>query len=323
MERLLHVSGGLYREKNGTEVFKICDGMYEFCSLSTLVQQFIEQSDEVQMYTKDEEKLLSTQIIAKDFDETVIRDLWSIGNLTDAKSCGVFEEGSIESLTKTIKYAQQTEQVRHFHTQGLSRQIVPYDKNNHAFGHPALQCRFIAFEVLPSGILRVVPCLTTFSFLTKDKGKFSLVSPITEHLEFFLTQLLANILISHEDTDRGSKMIDRKATKRHIGIGQSLLNDVAAKHPGEYKVDDLDFYCKTALLNRDEFINKPNFIVCKLEIQRKLVELGQFKFTCGACKKAAETKKCAACGRIQYCSKKCQKLDWKTHKKYCINFFLQ
>ncbi|KAI1183095.1 hypothetical protein F5B17DRAFT_417556 [Nemania serpens] len=38
--------------------------------------------------------------------------------------------------------------------------------------------------------------------------------------------------------------------------------------------------------------------------------------TCNSCKKAsAELKKCAKCSTTLYCSRNCQKADWKTHKK--------
>jgi hypothetical protein len=37
--------------------------------------------------------------------------------------------------------------------------------------------------------------------------------------------------------------------------------------------------------------------------------------TCGATPPALS--KCAACGAVKYCSKECQKKDWKQHKKVC------
>ncbi|KAI0455976.1 putative MYND domain protein [Xylaria acuta] len=40
--------------------------------------------------------------------------------------------------------------------------------------------------------------------------------------------------------------------------------------------------------------------------------------TCNTCKKASpELKKCAKCTTTLYCSRDCQKADWKTHKKIC------
>ena len=35
---------------------------------------------------------------------------------------------------------------------------------------------------------------------------------------------------------------------------------------------------------------------------------------CKVCKKKA-TKQCSKCRKVYYCSKKCQKKDWKQHKK--------
>ncbi|KAI3331448.1 putative MYND domain protein [Xylariaceae sp. AK1471] len=40
--------------------------------------------------------------------------------------------------------------------------------------------------------------------------------------------------------------------------------------------------------------------------------------TCNSCKKASpKLKKCAKCSTTLYCSRDCQKADWKTHKKIC------
>ena len=37
---------------------------------------------------------------------------------------------------------------------------------------------------------------------------------------------------------------------------------------------------------------------------------------CGPCEKV---QKCSKCKIVLYCSKECQKLDWKTHKTYCLS----
>ncbi|KAF1971628.1 hypothetical protein BU23DRAFT_590544 [Bimuria novae-zelandiae CBS 107.79] len=39
--------------------------------------------------------------------------------------------------------------------------------------------------------------------------------------------------------------------------------------------------------------------------------------TCATCNKAPNLKRCAKCLKTLYCSRDCQKADWKTHKKVC------
>lgn len=307
----LHISGGVYREADGTEVFQL-DQEEEsvFCTLPELVERFIIESDQVQVIIEDPHELLSKQLTPEDFDASVIRDLWSIGDLDSARN--VLMEGNIESLQKSMKYARLSGQPRHFHTQGLRRQLIPYKKNGHAFGHPAIYDRFVVFEAQPDGTLRVVPCLTTVDFVLRDIRKCNIVGRETEHSDLFLTKLLANMLQSHEDPST-----DSRKGKRYIGISQSFLNEAAAQRPGEYQVGELDLYCAAALSNYKKLIHQPEFFNGTLEVQEKVKQLGQFKFFCGACKKAGPTKKCAACGRIHYCSKKCQRRDWTAHKPFC------
>ncbi|KAK8193717.1 hypothetical protein IWZ00DRAFT_487865 [Phyllosticta capitalensis] len=39
---------------------------------------------------------------------------------------------------------------------------------------------------------------------------------------------------------------------------------------------------------------------------------------CAVCGKTKDTKKCAACGRVRYCGRECQRLDWRAgHKRVC------
>lgn len=58
------------------------------------------------------------------------------------------------------------------------------------------------------------------------------------------------------------------------------------------------------------------------EVSAELQELHIDLRKCNTCKKTAEEDKiellaCAACNAIYYCSKKCQKVDWKEHKNFC------
>jgi len=47
------------------------------------------------------------------------------------------------------------------------------------------------------------------------------------------------------------------------------------------------------------------------------VYLSKLPNVCGNCLSDKTTKRCGACKRIKYCSKACQKADWKKHKNIC------
>ncbi|XP_020616117.1 ankyrin repeat and MYND domain-containing protein 2-like [Orbicella faveolata] len=44
---------------------------------------------------------------------------------------------------------------------------------------------------------------------------------------------------------------------------------------------------------------------------------GDFSDCCGVCTENRNVKKCSACKTVGYCSVRCQKLHWQTHKKFC------
>lgn len=44
---------------------------------------------------------------------------------------------------------------------------------------------------------------------------------------------------------------------------------------------------------------------------------GDFSDCCGICIEKRNVKKCSACKMVGYCSVRCQKLHWQTHKKFC------
>ena len=52
------------------------------------------------------------------------------------------------------------------------------------------------------------------------------------------------------------------------------------------------------------------------ELQMKIND-AFIKNCCHTCGKKTTCKKCAKCEEISYCSRKCQKIDWKRHKKEC------
>lgn len=39
---------------------------------------------------------------------------------------------------------------------------------------------------------------------------------------------------------------------------------------------------------------------------------------CNTCLSTKDLKFCGKCGKVRYCSKDCQKKDWKVHKNSCI-----
>lgn len=45
-----------------------------------------------------------------------------------------------------------------------------------------------------------------------------------------------------------------------------------------------------------------------------------YGFECNVCNKFCGSNKCGKCGTINYCSRNCQVLHWKTHKLNCSNF---
>eukprot|EP01084_Bolivina_argentea_P022855 42511_1 len=48
-----------------------------------------------------------------------------------------------------------------------------------------------------------------------------------------------------------------------------------------------------------------------------LTLMTKWKRMCGSCEGNVAMKRCGACKHVYYCSKECQRNDWKTHKIYC------
>jgi len=43
------------------------------------------------------------------------------------------------------------------------------------------------------------------------------------------------------------------------------------------------------------------------------------RLPCMKCRKNSTTQRCANCKSVYYCSRECQKKDWKSHKKHCLD----
>ncbi len=56
-----------------------------------------------------------------------------------------------------------------------------------------------------------------------------------------------------------------------------------------------------------------------MDVQTQISELGwSWNRGCKVCGKRGDLKKCTKCNNVYYCSKECQKLDFKQHKQNCI-----
>ena len=75
--------------------------------------------------------------------------------------------------------------------------------------------------------------------------------------------------------------------------------------------------------NYDKMVSseKEKFSEGSGELLNKVVHSISKKFQCAICKKEkAHLKKCGRCQMIYYCSRTCQKKDWKRHKKKCLEY---
>ena len=69
-------------------------------------------------------------------------------------------------------------------------------------------------------------------------------------------------------------------------------------------------------VNLDEETNEVIDGMCSFNISPGVVAVLGDKTRCRLCLKAA-TKKCGNCKDVSYCSRECQKTDWKEHKEAC------
>lgn len=60
--------------------------------------------------------------------------------------------------------------------------------------------------------------------------------------------------------------------------------------------------------NEDNTHIRKNSTCCEIEL---------FKGICPVCEDIDKSVKKCQCGKISYCSKKCQKIDWKNHRQIC------
>lgn len=50
------------------------------------------------------------------------------------------------------------------------------------------------------------------------------------------------------------------------------------------------------------------------------IEKNNYQATCRSCKKTEDVKLACVCMKVNYCSKQCQRDDWKSHKHSCVTF---
>jgi len=63
-------------------------------------------------------------------------------------------------------------------------------------------------------------------------------------------------------------------------------------------------------------------MILKLLSMASFTEVGAI---CGVCKNVCKPLRCKGCESAIYCSKQCQKNDWKSHKPLCVkdpNFYV-
>ena len=73
-----------------------------------------------------------------------------------------------------------------------------------------------------------------------------------------------------------------------------------------------------------DHVQKYMFWQIEVKITKELqimIKKPKKKKKCAKCGKRRKLKICEACRNIKYCSRKCQKKDWKQHKQHCnVNF---
>jgi hypothetical protein len=157
--RPIHVRGGVFR----------CP------ATNTLLFQHPTIKDAPMMTYKDLSCLLvevnkDCNLLPGDFHKGTVLALWSIGSLEDARACKALLPTAVNALSRSVNKARQSNSLCYLSTQGLARQLVKCDSNNHAFGHPAVKDRCVEFEVFPFGKVfvcaefqRLLEGVTTFT----------------------------------------------------------------------------------------------------------------------------------------------------------------
>jgi hypothetical protein len=69
-------------------------------------------------------------------------------------------------------------------------------------------------------------------------------------------------------------------------------------------------------VNQEDESSKVIIGLCSFKTSLDVAALLGDKSRCRVCLKEP-AKKCAACKDVSYCSKECQKFDWKEHKEVC------
>lgn len=111
----------------------------------------------------------------------------------------------------------------------------------------------------------------------------------------------------------------------HVPIISKLCtNQLIQLKMTEYKISDSGWYRNLRSLDFNPGQHNPHGQI-KIKTNMGVNNLYKCPKTglpyapCRVCKEAVKTWRCSGCNLVNYCSKECQKKDWKTHKAICKN----
>lgn len=86
----------------------------------------------------------------------------------------------------------------------------------------------------------------------------------------------------------------------------------------KFYVQGESIFAKLVLSQLQLFDGKPPFSRPPLRVEKSTGYADKGLSACHYCQKGTESlKACGACRKTRYCSRECQKLDFKIHKKVC------